>query len=138
MTLTNAAQWQQHYLVDAIVTASPARRLTMLYDAIELDLRRADAAFEAGDIEAINDNLVHAQEIILTLRDTMRPEVWEGAAQLIALHNYFLGELLGANLDKDRARVAVVAPLIASIGNAWRQAAAVVSAGEEERVDAVG
>ncbi|HUY22925.1 MAG TPA: flagellar export chaperone FliS [Acidimicrobiales bacterium] len=126
--MSDTAKLRDRYLADAIETAAPAVRLTMLYDALELDLFRADAAFEADDLKAINDNLVHAQTIILTLRDTIKPELWEGAPQLIALHNYFLAELLGANLDKDRARAAAAATLIGRIGDAWRIAAETVSA----------
>jgi flagellar secretion chaperone FliS len=131
MTAAQAAKLRQRYLADAIETAVPAVRLMMLYDALELDLRRADAAFETGDLKAINDNLVHAQAIILTLRDTIKPELWDGAPRMIALYDLFLAELLGANLDKDRRRAAAVAELIGRVGDAWRKAAEIVSVGEE-------
>ena len=49
--------------------------------------------------------------------------MWEGAPRLIALYNFFLAELLGSNLTKDRKRAAAVAELIGRIGDAWRQAA---------------
>jgi flagellar secretion chaperone FliS len=130
MTADQAAKLRQRYLADAIETAQPAARLMMLYDALELDLRRADAAFDTDDLKAINDNLVHAQAIILTLRDTMKPELWEGAARVIALYDFFLAELLAANLEKDRQRAASAAELIGRVGDAWRQAAQVVSVGE--------
>lgn len=137
MTASQAARLQKRYLADAIETANPAVRLTMLFDALELDLRRADAAFGTDDLKAINDNLVHAQEIILTLRDTIKPELWEGAPRLMALYDFFLAELLGANLDKDRHRAAEVAVLIGRIGDAWRKAAEIVGTGQEERVGGV-
>jgi flagellar protein FliS len=132
MTAGQAAKLRQRYLADAIETAAPPVRLTMLYDALELDLRRADTAFEADDLKAINDNLVHAQAIILTLRDTIKPELWDGAPRLIALYDFFLAELLGANLTKDRKRAAAVTELIGRVGDAWRKAAidAVVEGGE--------
>lgn len=131
MTATQAAKLQQRYLADAIETAAPPVRLTMLYDALELDLRRADAGFETDDLEAISDNLVHAQAIILTLRDTIKPELWDGAPRMIALYDYFFSELLGANLHKDRRRAAGAAALIGKVGDAWRQAADAVTAGED-------
>ena len=133
MTASQAAKIKQRYLADAVETAAPAVRLTMLFDALEMDLRRADAAFESDDLKAINDNLVHAQEIILALRDTIKPELWDGAPRLIALYDFFLGELLGANLTKDRLRAVAVADLIAQVGNAWRQAAEAVAVGTESR-----
>ena len=131
--MSQAAKLQQRYLADAIETAAPAVRLMMLYDALELDLCRADAGFDSGDLKAVNDNLVHAQTIILTLRDTIKPELWDGAARMIALHNYFLSELLGANLDKDRGRAAAAATLISRIADAWRIAAETVTGDDKER-----
>lgn len=127
MKTGNPTAVRRRYLAHAIETASPASRLTMLFDALELDLLRADLAFESGDLKSINDNLVHAQEIILCLRDTMQPDVWDSAGQMIALHNFFLAELLGANLDKNRERAAAVATLISRVADAWRQAAERVS-----------
>jgi flagellar protein FliS len=137
MTAGQAAKLRQRYLADAIETAAPPVRLTMLYDALELDLRRADAAFETDDLKAINDNLVHAQAIILTLRDTIKPELWDGAPRVIALYDFFLAELLGANLTKDRKRAAAVSELIGRVGDAWRKAAVDAVIGGEERVGGV-
>ena len=131
MTAAQAAKLQQRYLAEAIETAAPAVRLTMLYDVLELDLRRADAAFETDDLEAISDNLVHAQAIILTLRDTIKPELWDGAPRMIALYDFFFSELLAANLHKDRPRAAAAAELIGKVGEAWRKAAEAVAVTED-------
>jgi len=119
-----AEELARRYLAEAVETATPAVRLTMLYDRLELDLRRANAGFEAGDLKAISDNLIHAQEILLTLRTTLRGDVWDGAARLAALYDFLHGELLDANLSKDRAKVAAAAELIARLGQAWREASA--------------
>lgn len=141
MTAAQAAKLRERYLADAIETAQPAVRLMMLYDALELDLRRADDAFENDDLKAINDNLVHAQAIILTLRDTLKTELWDGAPRLIALYDFFLAELLASNLQKDRQRAAAVAVLIGRVGEAWRKAAETVSVADaptaKERVGGV-
>jgi flagellar protein FliS len=130
MTAAQAEKLRERYLAEAVETAQPAVRLMMLFDALELDLRRADAAFETDDLKAINDNLVHAQTIILTLRDTLKPELWDGAPRLIALYDFFLAELLASNLQKDRQRAADVAVLIGRVGDAWRKAAETVSVGD--------
>jgi flagellar protein FliS len=141
MTAAQAAKLRERYLADAIETAQPAARLMMLFDALELDLRRADNAFESDDLKAINDNLVHAQAIILTLRDTLKPELWDGAPRLIALYDFFLAELLASNLEKNRERAAAVAVLIGRVGEAWRKAAETVAVADapagEERVGGV-
>ncbi len=43
-----AQELRSRYLSEAVQTATPAGRLVMLYDALELDLLRADQAFEVG------------------------------------------------------------------------------------------
>jgi flagellar protein FliS len=111
------------YLTEAIQTATPAGRLTMLLDALEMDLARADRAFEGGDIKTISDLLIHAQEILLVLRDTIDVSRWEPATRLQALYHHFWAELVKANLDKDRARAAQVSAQVSRLAVAWREAA---------------
>jgi len=122
-TLT-IAEMRRRYLVEAIETASPAVRLTMLFDRLDLDLRSADAAFAAGAFKDVNDRLVHAQEIVLSLRDTLKVDQWEGGPRLHALYDHLHGELVGANLAKDRERAAAAEGLLGQLGQAWRDAAA--------------
>jgi len=113
------------YLTEAIETSTPASRLTMLFDALEMDLARADQAFgaERVDIKSLSDLLIHAQDILLTLRSTLDVSVWEPAARLQALYDHLYNELVKANLDKDRARAAGVAGHVGQLAQAWREAA---------------
>ena len=121
--IVQAEQAKLRYLTEAIQTASPAMLLTMLYDALETDLSQADLAFDDADLKTINDRLIHAQDIPMALRSTLRNDLWEGAARLGGLYGFLHAELLGANLDKDRARVGRVAVFVSQLGEAWRQAA---------------
>ena len=126
--MTSAAQRAEEmrlrYLTEAIETSTPASRLTMLLDALEMDLARADRAFaERCEPKAVSDLLIHAQDIILALRDTLDTSTWEPAERLGALYDHLYTELVGANLDKDRLRAAAVASHVAELANAWRKAA---------------
>ncbi len=126
MTATNqrAEEMRLRYLTEAIETSTPASRLTMLLDALEMDLARADRAFvEGSNLKVLSDLLIHAQDIILALRDTLDTSVWEPAAQLVSLYDYFYSELVKSNLEKDRARAAEVASHVATLAAAWRNAA---------------
>ncbi|MCU4185023.1 flagellar protein FliS [Acidiferrimicrobium sp. IK] len=118
-----AAELRLRYLSEAIDTAAPAVRLTMLVDRLEMDLRAADAGFAEGDLKKVSDGLVHAQEIVLTLRDSLRIDQWEGAPRLHGLYTHLYNELVGANLTKDRERAAAAAVLLGQIAQAWRDAA---------------
>jgi len=102
--VTNAANARQQYARDAILSASPARLLTMLYDRLLLDLRRAEAAQEAADWQTANSQLLHAQDIITELSSTLRPDVWDGAEGLRGLYEYVRMALVNANIHRDVAR----------------------------------
>ncbi len=119
-----AAELQNRYLAEAIETATPAARLGMLLDRLELDLQRADAAFDRGDLAAINEHLVHAQEILLALAGTLQVDAWEGAPRLAGLYHFLHGELVAANMGKDRQRLAATTPLVRQLADTWRAAIA--------------
>ena len=119
-----AAGLQNRYLAEAIETATPAARLGMLLDRLELDLQRADTAFDTGDLSIINEQLVHAQEILLTLASTLQLDAWDGAPRLAGLYHFLHGELVAANMAKDRPRLAGAIPLVKQLADSWRAATA--------------
>jgi flagellar protein FliS len=129
---------QQRYLADAIETATPAMRLTMLYDRLVLDLNRADQGFERSDIKLVHDSLVHAQEILITLRTTLREQEWDGAARLAALYDFLHHELVSANVMKNRDQSRRAAELIAQLSDAWHQAAEKLASAPAEVAGGVG
>lgn len=130
--LHQAEELRLRYLREAIETATPAVRLTMLFDALELDLARADRAFaEGAHLKTISDLLVHAQEILALLRDSMDTSTWEPAARIQALYDFLYRELVMANLEKDRARTAAVAEHVRQLAAAWREAASLSEARTE-------
>ncbi len=121
--MTNAANARQQYARDAILSASPARLLTMLYDRLLLDLRRAEAAQEAADWQGANTQLLHAQDIIAELSSTLRPDVWDGAEGLRGLYEYVRMALVNANIHRDVARTREAMTLLMPLQEAWHAAA---------------
>lgn len=128
------AEAQARYLAEAVETATPAVRLGMLWDRLELDLQRADAAFDVGDLFGINVHLVHAQDILLALADTLQTDSWAPAGQLSGLYRYIHAELVRANMDKDRARAGAAADMVGQLAGAWRAA---IAGTAEERAHGV-
>jgi flagellar protein FliS len=133
VTNTDLAAAQARYLAEAVHTATPAARLGMLWDRLELLLTRADSAFEVGDLFAIHDNLVQAQDILLALADTLRTDTWAAAERIAGLYRFLHHELVEVNLAKDRVRLGPVADMVGRLADAWRAAIA----GGEVRVDGV-
>ena len=112
------------YLAASVSTASPAQLLVMLYDRLDLDLQRAAAAIEAGLPADAHDPLLHAHDIVVELRATLRPEEWDGGPALAALYDFLFRELVGANVRKDLAATHECLVLVDDLRATWRQAAA--------------
>jgi flagellar protein FliS len=119
---------KQRYLREAVITATPAARLNMLFDRMIFDLGQADNGFEQGDLKAVNDGLCQAQDILLALRGTLRTDIWDGATDLSQLYFALYKELLEANMKKDRAQAQRVLGVVQGLAEAWRRAA-----GQESR-----
>ena len=116
------------YIANQVATASPARLLTMLYDALVSDLATAAAAIEARDFETSGTRLLRAQAIVLELQASLRLDVWDGAQGLLAVYHYLYRRLVQANTTADAAICAECLTLVTPLQQAWHQAAAQVAA----------
>ena len=119
----HATAVRNRYMADSVQTTSPARLVTMLYDALVADLDRAVAALAARDLEAVNGRLVHAQDIVSELLASLDVGAWDGGPALAALYEFLLRELIGANVAKDGARMLACRELVEPLRAAWHAAA---------------
>ena len=119
----NTQLQRARYVQDAIVTATPARLLTMLYYRLVRDLRGAELAIMAGDHDEVNSLLIHAQDIVLELQSTLNLDAWSGARGLNELYSFVYSELIQANIRKDERRVDVCLNIIEPLQAAWHEAA---------------
>ena len=83
----STASLRSRYLGDSVATASPQRILVMLYDRLVLDLTRGEQAMLEGNRQEANAQLIHAKEIILELRTSLKTDVWDGAPGLPQLYS---------------------------------------------------
>ncbi len=120
----SAASLRARYLGDSVATASPQQVLVMLYDRLTLDLERAQVAVSDGDRPRVNEELQHAQAIVIELLSSLQVDAWEGGPRLAALYNWLLSELVQANLKMDANRIASCRQVVEPLRDAWRQAAA--------------
>jgi len=111
------------YLDASIATASPARLLVMLFDRLVLDVQRGLDAQRRGDHEDTHKNLTHAQDILLELASSLRPEEFKGGYDLAALYSFLHRQLVMANVRKDAAITDEVLVLVTDLCETWRQAA---------------
>ena len=124
----STAALRARYLSDRIATASPQQLLVMLYDRLALDLERGEDLLVRGDKQAAGEQILHAQEIVLELRATLKVDVWEGGPRLAALYVWLVQELIQANLKGDVRRVRDCRKVVEPLRDAWREAAASLAA----------
>jgi flagellar protein FliS len=111
------------YLDASIATASPARLLVMLFDRLVLDVQRGLDAQRRGDVEETHQHLTHAQDILLELSSSLRPDQFRGGYDLAALYSFLHRQLVMANVRKDASITDEVLTLVTDLCDAWRQAA---------------
>lgn len=130
MTLTyGTAAQREAYGREAVLSATPVRLLTMLYDRLLLDLGRAEAAQVAAKWQIASDNLLHAQAILAELTSSLRVDLWDGGAGLQALYSYATTALINANVHRDPVPTREAITLLEPLRQAWHEAADLAPAG---------
>ncbi|GAA2052157.1 flagellar export chaperone FliS [Leifsonia soli] len=126
--LTSAAAKLSAYNRDSILSASPARLLTMLYDRLLLDLTRGEAALTAEQWPTAWENLRHADQIVAELAGTLRVDLWDGAESLLQLYGYLADLIVGGMIERDPAKVREAIELAEPLRRTWHEAAALLPA----------
>ncbi|MFN8195728.1 MAG: flagellar export chaperone FliS [Nocardioidaceae bacterium] len=122
MTPPNTAA-RAAYLDASVATASPAKLLVMLCDRLVRDISTAVEAQKTDDHPAAHPHLLHAQEIVLELRASLRPDLWAGAANLDAIYEFLYSRLVHANVHRDVDASGECLGLATRIADTWREAA---------------
>ena len=121
----------QAYKDNAVLSASPSRLLTMLYDRLLLDLNCAQDALETGDAVAATYRIKHAGDIIAALAGSLRRDIWDGADGLFGLYLYVSNALIRASIYRDVLLVTECISLLEPLRQAWNQAADSLSSAPE-------
>ena len=129
MSMMGGAQARRAQLNrEAVLSATPVRLLTMLYDRLLLDLGRAEIAQNIEDWSVASENLLHAQAIVSELSISLNVEAWEGGEGLFALYTYVSNALMSANIHRDVARTREAIALLEPLRQTWHEAAALLPA----------
>lgn len=117
--MIDPARSRARYQREAILAASPARLITLLYERLVVDLARALEAQTEGDWLASSRLLLHAQAIIAELSASLDVRAWNGGEQLLALYTYTSQALVLANISRDRDRTREALDLMIPLRDAW-------------------
>ena len=110
------------FLRESVLSASPERLVTMMYDRLTLDLERAATAATEGDRGATSLHAGHAQDILAELMSSLDLSFWDGAKNLFGLYTYLLTETMAATVELDAARLAACRAHVAELRDAWHGA----------------
>lgn len=119
---------QAAYIDASVSTASPARLLVMLYDRLVLDVRRGLDAQQTGRREDAHLQLVHAQEIVMELRASLKVEGWDGGAGMASIYDWLHTQLVKANVGNDAQITESCLSIVADLADSWREAALAAAA----------
>lgn len=109
------------------VTTSQERLLTLLYDRLVRDLVAAEQAIGDEDREQANEEIAHAEAIILELLTCLDTSTWSAAMPLVGIYVWSLQRLIEANASQDASIVAETRGLLEPLAEAWHAAAAEVA-----------
>ncbi|WP_435299641.1 flagellar export chaperone FliS [Timonella sp. A28] len=119
----NYSSSRDEYLTNAVMSASPAKLLIMLYDRAILDVRRAEHETENGNATQASQHLIHAQDIVTELTNSLDTTVWDGAKQLQALYLHLYSALVAANLSKHADEMRECREVLEELRETWIEAA---------------
>lgn len=120
----------QSYRQKSIQTASPGKLILMLYDGLIRFFNQARSSLEKGDLEAANNFLLRAQDIITELDADLNME-FEISGHLRKIYHWLHQLAVQANIDKDAAAIDHCLQVCAELRQAWTQV--VENQGQERR-----
>ena len=114
-------QYQNTALESAVLSATPHRRVTMLYEAAIRHTRLAKMAVEMKNIEHKSANTSKAMNIISGLRAMLDTEAGgELGAQLDSLYDFIIRHLFEASKENSADKYATVIELLETLLDGWQ------------------
>nr|WP_315710960.1 flagellar export chaperone FliS [Brenneria ulupoensis] len=120
-------------LESGVMSASPHKLITMLFDGALSALVRADIYMEQRDTVGKGNAITKAVRIIDSglLASLDMEKGGEISANLAQLYDYMIRQLLHANLHNDRHVLQNITELLRGIADSWKQI-------DQENISAVG
>ncbi|KAF2958038.1 flagellar protein FliS [Thermotoga sp. Ku-13t] len=114
---------KDHYLENAVLTASPAKLIEMLYEkSVEL-LKEAREFIEKEYFLEANERIKRVQDILIELNASLDMEKGGQIAQsLRSLYLYMYRTLVEANIKKDLKKLDEILGYFQELLEAWRAA----------------
>ncbi len=110
----------QAYRENAVLCASPAQLVVMLYDGARRFLRQAADAMRAREVERSHNKLRQAEQIIAHLDGVLDHEQGAGISeQLHAIYQFCLAHLNRARMSLEADKVDEVSEILGELRESW-------------------
>ena len=109
------------YKQQSVLTMTQGEMLNKLFEEVVKQLSFAQVFLEKKDFIKTNDALKRAQRIINHLRATLNFD-YEVSYNLAALYDYFLRQLVEANVKKQAAPIQEILPMLKELQETFLQA----------------
>ncbi|HWX44139.1 MAG TPA: flagellar export chaperone FliS [Solirubrobacteraceae bacterium] len=114
----------QAYRENAVLSATPAQLVVMLYDAARRFLRQAATAMRAGEVESAHNTLRRAEMIVVHLDGVLDHEQGgEVAQRLHTIYQFCMAHLNRARMDQEAHKLTEVADLLGELRESWAEIA---------------
>lgn len=113
---------QNKYLENTIMTAPKEQLLLLLYNVAIKACKEAKETIVQKDYGQAHKHLLKAQEVLLELMITLDQNI-PISEHLTKLYDYFIDQLIEANVKKDAAPVDQVLTFLIELRDTWAEAA---------------
>jgi len=119
------AQANQKYTEAAVLSASPAQLIVLLYDGAVRFMQQGAVALQHDQIAIAREKLFKAEAILNELNQTLDMDAGDGelARNLRSLYLFCKQQLMTALLEKDPTLIQPVISLMRELRGSWQQAA---------------
>ncbi|MDR2733061.1 MAG: flagellar export chaperone FliS [Spirochaetota bacterium] len=124
------ADVHSQYRETQIMTASQGKLVVLLYEGTIRFIDNALAALKEKKLDAVNNNLLRAQDIVTELALSINFDAGDLASKMYNLYMYFNRRLVEANIRKDKEPILEVRGMLVSLLDAWKQVADKTPAGK--------
>lgn len=116
------ASHKSDYLRNQVMSASPNKLIEMLIEGAIKSIKKAEMAIKDKKIEAANNEIVHAQDIVDELKFSVNKDI-EGdiPQQLISTYDVVEQELIQANIHKDKNHLEIALTMLNELLDVWKQ-----------------
>ena len=109
------------YQQTSVFTAAPEELTLMLYNGCLRFIKLARQAMKQNNLEAKNENIVKAQNIIQELSITLNREI-EISEQMSSIYDYIRRRLIDANVQNNGEFLDEAEKLVTEFRHTWKQA----------------